>query len=186
MRVGYLGPEGTFTQESAEMVALKHEWTHVEFVPYPTSAAAVGAAAKGEVDVAVVVDATSLGGEMPEMQRLIADSGLDRVDHLQRVCHYHLFAMPNAKLADITAVVAHAKAEGDCRASLAKLVPGRPFLTTPSTAAGVERVAKDGKIEQAAVGTAVAGRLYGLVALAENIEDDPENWTRWVVLGRTS
>jgi prephenate dehydratase len=185
MRIGYLGPLGTFTHESAEMLALKHELTHVEFVPYPTSVAAVEAAAKDEVDAAVVADATSATGEMPEMIKVIDASGLKRLDHLQRVCHYHLFGMSGATLGGLKEVVAHAKATADCKGKLAELAPGLPLLNTPSTAAGVERVANEARADLAAIGTAVAGNLYGLVALAENIEDDPENWTRWVLLAKS-
>ena len=185
MRVGFLGPEGTFTHETAEMAAEKLGWTDVTFVPYPTSVAAVEAAARGEVDYAVVADATSLSGPMPEVARAIEAAGVQRVDHIQRVCHYHLLALPGASADKLTSIVAHAKAVGDCRSHLERIAPGVPYLNTPSTGAGVQRVAGEGRQDLAAVGTAAAARRYGLVPLAENIEDDPENWTRWVVVGRT-
>jgi prephenate dehydratase len=182
MRVGFLGPEGTFTHETAELAAAKLGWQNVAYVPYPTSVAAVEALARGEVDVAVVADATSLSGPMPEVNKAIEVAGVRRLDHIQRVCHYHLLALPGASLEQLTRIIAHAKASGDCRATLARLAPGLPFTNTPSTGAGVKRVAEEGRRDQAAIGTATAGRLYGLVPLAENIEDDPENWTRWAIL----
>jgi prephenate dehydratase len=183
MRVGYLGPEGTFTHETAEMAAAKLGWQNIEYVPIATSVGVVEALARGEVDVAVVVDSTSLSGPMPEVNKAIEVAGVRRLDHIQRVCHYHLLAPPGAALDKLTGIVAHAKATGDCRATLARIAPGLPFTTTTSTGAGVKRVADEGRLDQAAIGTATAGRLYGLVALAENIEDDPENWTGWAVLG---
>lgn len=186
MRVGFLGPEGTFTHETAELAAARLGWQAVDYVPYPTSVAAIEAVARGEVDVAVVADATSLSGPITEVNTAIEVSGLHRIDHIQRVCHYHLLALPGADLHRLTAVIAHAKATGDCRRTLQQLVPGLPFINTSSTGAGVKRVAEEGRLDQAAIGTAAAGRLYGLVPLAENIEDDPDNWTRWVVLGRGS
>lgn len=186
MRVGFLGPEGTFTHETAEMAAGRLGWSNVTFVPYPTSVAAVEAAGRGEVDVAVVADATSLSGSMPEVHTAIELAGLRRIDEIQRVCHYHLLALPGADLAGLTGIFAHAKASGDCRAHLERLAPGVPYLPAPSTGAGVQRVAEGGRGDQAAVGTAAAGRRYGLVPLAENIEDDPNNWTRWAVVARTS
>ena len=185
MRVGFLGPEGTFTHETAEMAAERMGWTDVRFVPYPTSVAAVEAAARGEVDFAVVADATSLNGSMPEVTAAIDATGVRRLDHIQRTCHYHLLALPGATLSGLTGVYAHAKAAGDCRDHLVRLAPGVPHLATPSTAAGVRRVAEEGRRDLAAVGTAAAARRYGLAPLAENIEDDPDNWTRWVIVART-
>jgi chorismate mutase / prephenate dehydratase len=185
MRVGYLGPEGTFTHETAEMAAEKLGWQDIEYVPIATSVGVVEALARGEVDVAVVVDATSLSGPMPEVNKAIEVASVKRLDHIQRVCHYHLLAHPGASLDKLTGIVAHAKATGDCRATLARIAPGLPFSTTTSTGAGVKRVADEGRLDQAAIGTATAGRLYGLVPLADNIEDDPENWTRWAILGRS-
>ena len=184
VRVGYLGPEGTFTHETAEMAAEKLGWRDVTFIPYLTSIAAVEAAARGEVDYAVVAEATSLSGPMPDVHQAIERAGLQRLDHIQRVCHYHLLALPGATPAGLTGIFAHAKAVGDCRAHLEQTAPGVPYLPTSSTGAGVRQVAEDGRPDRAAVGTAAAARRYGLVPLAENIEDDPDNWTRWTILGR--
>lgn len=184
MRVGYLGPEGTFTHESAEMAAEKLGWADATYVPYPTSIAAVEAAARGEVDVAVVADATSLSGPMAEVNAAIEAAGVRRLDQIQRVCHYHLLALPGSNVKGLTGIFAHAKATGDCRAHLERIAPGVPYLPTSSTGAGVREVAQQGRSDLAAVGTAAAGRLYGLAPLAENIEDDPDNWTRWTVVAR--
>lgn len=184
MRVGFLGPEGTFTHESALMAAERLGWADPELVAYPTSVAAVDAAARGDVDVAVVADATSLNGLMPELTAAIDAAGVRRLDHIQRVCHYHLLGLPDATAGELTGIYAHAKAAGDCRGRLAQVAPGVPYLDTPSTAEGVRRAAEGGRREIAAVGTAAAAKRYGLVPLAENIEDDPENWTRWVVVAR--
>ena len=185
MRIGYLGPEGTFTHETAQMAAQQLGWSDITYVPYGTSVEAVEAAARGEVQYTVVVDATSLGGPMPDVNKAIEVTGVKRIDSIQRVCHYHLLALPAARLDGLTAIFAHAKAAGDCRAHLEQLAPGVPFIAPNSTGEGVRRVAEDGRVDRAAVGTATAGRLYGLVPLAENLEDDPKNWTRWAVVERT-
>lgn len=182
VRVGFLAPEGTFTHESAMLAAERQGWTGVEYRQYATGAAAIEAAARGDVDYAVVVDATSLSGPSPDVNKLIETAGVRRVDSIQRVCHYHLLARPGATLAGLTAIYAHAKAAGDCRAHLERLAPGVPYLDTTSTAAGVKSVAEEGRLDRAAVGNSAAAALYGLTPLAENIEDDPDNWTRWAVV----
>lgn len=164
------------------MAAEKLGWQDVTYVPYRTTIEAVEAAGRGEVDYAVVVDATSLSGPMPGVNKAIEEAGVVRADHIQRVCHYFLLAMPGATTQGLTGIYAHAKAGGDCRANLERIAPGVPWLDTTSTGEGVRRAAEQGRPDIAAVGTASAGRRYGLVPLAENIEDDPNNWTRWAIV----
>ena len=184
MRIGFLAPEGTFTHETAEMAAEKLGWQDVTFVPYPTTVAAVEAAARGEVEYAVVADATSANGPLPDVNKAIEVGGVRRIDHIQRVCHYHLLGLPGGTLDDLARVFAHAKARADCQARLDQLAAAVTYIAPPSTAAGVRQVAEEGRRDQAAVGTAAAARRYGLVPLAENIEDDPQNWTRWAIVTR--
>lgn len=185
-RVGFLGPEGTFTHETAELVAARLGWADPVYVPYLSGLAALEAVVRGEVDHAVVAVATSLGGDrMPEAQA-IEHLGLTVLTAIQRVCHYHLLGLPGATLADITVVRSNPKALADCRTRLSALLPNATLEHTASTAAAVQSVAAAGRPELAAVGTAAAGRRYGLMTLAENIEDDPDNWTRWLVVTRSA
>jgi prephenate dehydratase len=185
VRIGFLGPEGTFTHETAESAAAALGWPEPHYVPYPSGLAAVQALARGEVDHAVVAVATKLGGERTEEARAIAELGLKVLTAIQRVCHYHLLGLPGAALGGVRVVRSNPKALADCRARLAALVPGAALEHTASTAAAVQSVATAGRPEVAAVGTAAAARRYGLLPLAENIEDDPDNWTRWLVLTRS-
>ncbi len=184
MRVGLLGPEGTFTHETGEMAAGRLGWGSPEFVTFPTGRDAVAAAARGEVDAAVVAVATSLGGEIAAESRAVADSGLRLLDTIQRVCHYQLCASPGATLSAVRSVRSNPKALADCAVTLARLLPNVPQTHTASTAAAARAVAGEGNPEVAAVCTAIAARRYGLTVLAADIEDDRDNWTRWLVLGR--
>ncbi len=184
MRVGLLGPEGTFTHETGAMAAERLGWRSPEFVTFPTGAEAVAAAARGDVDVAVVAVATSLGGEIAAESQAAAQSGLHLLDTIQRPCHYQLAAPLGATLEGVCLVRSNPKALADCAAALTRLLPGVPHAQTPSTAAAARAVAEEGRPDTAAVCTAIAAERYGLAVLAENIEDDAANWTRWLVLGR--
>lgn len=185
-RVGFLGPEGTFTHETAELAAAQLGWAEPIYLPYPSGLAALEAVARGEVDHAVVAVATSLGGDRMAEAQAIEHLGLTVLTAIQRVCHYHLLGLPGATLADIIVVRSNPKALADCRTRLAALLPRAALEHTASTAAAVQSVAAAGRPELAAVGTAAAGRRYGLMTLAENIEDDPDNWTRWLVVTRSA
>lgn len=185
VRMGFLGPEGTFTHETAELAAMRLGWMEPVYVPYPSGLAAMQALAGGEVDHAVVAVATSLGGERTDEARAIAELGLKVLIAIQRVCHSHLLGLPNASLPRVRVVRSNPKALSDCRARLAALVPGAALEQSASTATAAQSVAVEGRPELAAVGTAAAVRRYGLVPLAESIEDAPDHWTRWLVLMRT-
>lgn len=181
-RVAFLGPEGTFTHESARLAAAQCGWSDPRFVPYPTSLEAAEAVVRGNADAAVVAVETSLNGPMARESAAVQSDGLRVTGEIRRVCHYALLAPEGASLDGVRAILSNVKALDDCRATLARLAPGVPHERTSSTAAAVRQVAERGDPALAAVGTALAGELYGLTPLAENLEDDPENWTRWLIV----
>ncbi len=186
LRIGFLGPEGTFTHETAELAAAQLGWVEPVYVPYPSGVEAVQAVARGEVDRAVVAVATSLGGDRMAEAQAIADRGLTVLTTIQRVCHYHLLGLPGASLTGVRVVRSNPKALADCQKRLAALLPDAVFEHAASTAAAVRSVAEERRPHLAAVGTAAAGRRYGLTPLVENLEDDPDNWTRWAVVARSA
>lgn len=183
MRVAYLGPEGTFTHETLELAAERFGWQDVTAVPYASQDAVAEAVAAAAVDLGIVAVATSLEGAMP-VAASIAALPLQVIEAIERVCHYQLLALPGARLDSVRIVLSNPKALADCRSNLRRLMAEHTEEATASTAAAVRRVAAGTAVDCAAVGTAAAGRLYGLTPLVEAIEDDPTNWTRWAIIRR--
>lgn len=184
IRVAFLGPEGTFTHETAQLWLRSRGTTDAVMLPQLDQRAALDAVRAGDAEVAVVAVETSLGGPINESADSRTLDGLIIDDEITRVCHYHVIGIRGAALAGITELRSNQKAVDDCAATLRRLLPEVRQVRTSSTAAGVQSVAEAGRADVAAVGTEAAAARYGLAILAENIEDDAENWTRWVVLRR--
>ncbi len=185
MRVAFLAPEGTFTWETAQIVAKERNWpADTEYVAYPAGEAIVAAVADGDADHAVVGIATSLSGENGHMIKAIeAAKGVKVVGEHQRVCHYALMVRTGTELERVLSVHSAKKALDDCAGFLRERLPEARLDATPSTGEGAALVAASHD-QSAAIAPAAAARRHGLLIVAENIEDDPNNWTRWAIIGR--
>jgi prephenate dehydratase len=108
----------------------------------------------------------------------------------------HLCAQPGTQLSDVTAVVSIPHATAQCREWLARKLPGVEVQAANSTAEAARSVAEDKPVKgkgkgagagaggaRAAISTSLAAKLYGLDVLAADIEDHPDNETRFVVIG---
>ena len=96
----------------------------------------------------------------------------------------NLMALPGTRLEDIQTVVSFPHAAAQCRGFLRERLPNATPNASNSTADAARWVAERGDPACAAVGTALAGELYGLETIAADIEDHPENSTRFVVTAR--
>jgi prephenate dehydratase len=179
MRVGYLGPEGTVSHEALRSVA-----TAFEEVPQPTLEAAVLAVRDGTVDRALVPIENALEGSVdPVLDALVFDAEeLIIVGELRHPVHFCLAAARPIALSDVSAVVSHPQASGQCASFLREALPHAQILSASSTADAVRRVAAEPGL--AGLGTRGAAELYGCVILRENVEDHPDNETRFVWLAR--
>ena len=181
MRVGYLGPAGTFSHEALEPVA-----AGVELVPQPTLHAAVLAVHDGDVDRALVPIENSVEGSVnPTLDALAFETeDVVIVGELLHPVHHCLVAGEPVALEDVRTVVSHPQASAQCARFLREALPGATVVAAASTAEAVRQVAAGGDAGAAALGTRLAARLYGAQILREDVEDDPANETRFVWIAR--
>jgi prephenate dehydratase len=181
MRVGYFGPEGTFTQEA--LIASTHG-VELELVALPTIYDTVMAVHEGIVERALVPIENSMEGSVNATLDALAMETEDvsvvgEVVHPIRHC---LIARTAIELAEIEAVVSHPQATAQCGRFLRMRLPGVRVLAGSSTADAVRMVAEhDGP--WAALGNRLAAELYGCQILRAGVEDIPDNETRFVWLG---
>jgi prephenate dehydratase len=181
MRVGYFGPEGTFTHE-ALLEALRG--ADVDAVPLPTIYDAVMAVHSGQVERALVPIENSLEGSVNATLDALAmeteDVGiLGEVVHPIRHC---LIARTELELDQIEVVVSHPQASAQCARFIRTRLPGAQVLAGSSTAEAVRQIAThDGP--WAALGNRLAAQRYACHVLRAGVEDVADNETRFVWLG---
>jgi len=180
MRVGYLGPEGTVSHE-----ALTAAGGEIEPVPLPTLPAAVLAVHDGAVVRALVPIENALEGSVnPVLDALVFETeDVAIVGELRHPVHFCLVAASPVDVGAIRTVVSHPQASGQCARFLREALGHARMVTAPSTADAVRQVA-GGLEAAAALGTRQAAELYGCAVLRENVEDHPDNETRFVWLAR--
>src|SRR5947209_3343459 len=180
MRVGYFGPEGTFTQEALLASTLGQT---LQAVPLPTIYDTVMAVHSGVVEQALVPIENSLEGSVNATLDALAMETEDvaivgEVVHPIRHC---LIARSELSLDEIEAVVSHPQATAQCARFVRGRLPHARVLAGSSTAEAVRMVAEhDGP--WAALGNRLAAERYGCHVLRAGVEDVPENETRFVWL----
>src|SRR6266545_5977946 len=153
-----------------------------EAVPCPTFEDAFAAIASGEADLGMIPIENSVAGRVADIHHLMPQSGLHIVaEHFMPVRH-QLLAPKGATLDDIKTVESHVHALGQCRKIIRKL--GIKPVVAADTAGSAREVAEVGDKTRAAIASRLAAEIYGLDIIAEDVEDETHNTTRFVVLAR--
>jgi prephenate dehydratase len=184
MRLGYLGPAGTFAQ-AALRASAGAAADDAELVPLAGVHDTVIAVRDGTVDRGIVPIENSVEGSVnTTLDALTLDAPEVAIvgEHVLPV-RLALIARAGVDLADIAAVVSHPHATAQCARFLREHLPGARVLPASSTAEAVRAVA-EGDDPWAAIGTPLAAELYGAVVLRDAIEDEHEHATRFVWLSR--
>ena len=183
-RIGFLGPLGTFTEEA---LLTQPDLAEQELVPYRSMPDVLAATEEGEVDLGFVAIENSIEGTVNvSLDALTFEHDLLIQREVVLNVSLNLVAPPGTKLSEITRVVSIPHATAQCRAFFARELPGVELGPANSTAEAVKEVGELHPPGTAAVGNALAAKLYGLEVLASDIEDHPENQTRFALVATPS
>ncbi len=139
---------------------------------------------RGRADRAVIPVENSSAGRVADIHRLLPASGLHIIgEHFAEIRH-HLMVRPGTALPDVRQAASHFHALSQCRSFLLSNAI-EPFLFE-DTAGAARHVAEGDSRAQAAIASQLAADLYGLEIVAREIEDDPGNTTRFLVLALES
>jgi len=177
LKVAFLGPEGTFTQAAV----LKHFGSSVRALPLSAIDEVFREVEGGIADFGVVPIENSSEGTVYHTLDMFLGSALKICGEVELRIHHHLMGRMNA-LADVKRVCAHAQALAQCRGWLDEHLPEVERVAVSSNAEGARR-ARDERAT-AAIASQAAAEIYGLTLLADEIEDRPDNTTRFLVVGR--
>lgn len=179
--LGYMGPDGTFTQQAAL------EWSggREELREYPTIASAIHAVDCGEIDRCIVPIENSLNGSVTmTLDTLAFDADVFITGEYVLHITQNLLVKKGFCAEDIKSVISHPQALGQCSKILESEFQNAEIKAVSSTALAAKTVAEgDGSV--AAIGTASAAEVYGLDILRPACNDDLNNYTRFVIIEKT-
>ena len=178
LRIGFLGPAGSFSHAAA----VRKFGSSVEYVPLVDIASVFSEVALLHIDHGLVPVENSIGGGIVDtLDAFLTSSARICAEVLINIHHNLLAKAPWEK---ITRIYSKPEVFAQCRNWLSAVAKDRDIQPAASTSRAAELAASEPGA--AAIGAAVAGKIYDLELLFENIEDNPDNVTRFFVIGRES
>lgn len=188
LRIGYLGPKGSFSH----LASVKHFGTSVDFEDLHTIDGVFTEIRRRHVDYGLVPIENSIGGGIVEALDAFTEHAGEVTIYAEAQIEIHHALLANCKPADVKRI--HSKPEifAQCRTWLATQYPEAELIPAASSSRAAATAAEEAKTAEAigtvpvaaAIGNPLAGKIYGLTTLFENIEDRPGNVTRFLVLSR--
>jgi 3-deoxy-7-phosphoheptulonate synthase len=183
MRVAVQGTRGSFSEAAA-----RQQWADLETVACREVGDVVTAVREGRADGGCLAIENSLVGSVTPTYDLLQEAFGDGTLHLSREIllpvHHCIMGVKGGSLAQVTQVLSHPVALGQCRVWLTRHLPNATLVNAWDTAGSAEIVARDGNPAQAAICARHASGAYGLQLFEERIEDDPTNQTRFLTFTR--
>lgn len=177
MQVAFQGEPGAFSEEAVHCV-----FDTVDLFPCPTFEDVFEAVEERAIDRAVVPIENAVFGSVRVNYDHLRTHAVTIVGEFQLRIHHCLVAPDGASLDGIEIVRSHQQALGQCRDWLRTHVPGATPEATPDTAGAARAVAAAGDPSVAAVASRRAADQYGLTVLVDGLQDDAQNFTRFLVL----
>jgi chorismate mutase/prephenate dehydratase len=177
IRVAYLGPEGTFSEQAVR----KHFGQAIEALPFASVDDAFRRCESGAAQFAVVPVENSSEGAVGRTLDLLVTTPLKICGEIELRIQQNLLSKAE-KVSAIRKIYSHSQSLAQCNSWLAQNLPAAERIPVASNAEAAQRAARE-EGAAAIAGEAAAGR-YGLAVLARSIEDDPNNTTRFLVLGK--
>jgi prephenate dehydratase len=175
--IAFQGAPGAYSD-----LACRRVFPKMTTLPCAAFEDAFAAVHDGAAALAMLPIENSVAGRVADIHHLMPDSGLFIIgEHFERVEH-HLLALPGASLDKIRNVRSHVHALSQCRDFLRK--HGLAPVVRADTAGSAAEIKELGDPSVAAIASELAGQIYGLVSLAENIEDAEHNTTRFLIMSR--
>src|SRR6202163_1300880 len=163
-------------------IAIREAYPQHAALPCATFEDAFAAIASGQADLGMIPIENSLAGRVTDIHHLMPTAGLHIIAEWFLPIRHQLMAPRGATLAGIKTVESHVHALGQCRRIIRKL--GIRPIVSGDTAGSARLVSERGDLSCASIASKLAAQIYGLDILAEDVEDETHNTTRFVVLAR--
>ena len=177
MKIAFQGEPGANSH-----IAIVEAYPDAEPKPCATFEDALSAISSGEADLGMIPIENSVAGRVADIHHLLPQSGLFIIGEWFLPIRHQLMAPRGATLDGIKTVESHVHALGQCRRIIRRL--GVRGIVAADTAGSARIVAERNDTSCAAIASRLAAEIYGLDILAEDVEDESHNTTRFVVLAR--
>lgn len=173
--IAFQGEEGAYSH-----LACSEYYPEYDVLPCVSFQAAFTAVTSGRAQLAMIPVENTLAGRVSDIYHLLPEGKLHIIGEEYLSIHHQLLGVKGAKLEDVRIARSHAMALGQVRKRLMKM--GIAPMEDLDTAGAASKVAMRADKSIAAVASTLAAKLYKLDVLVENIEDEPHNTTRFLVL----
>jgi chorismate mutase/prephenate dehydratase len=176
LRIGFLGPEGSFSHAAS----VRKFGSSVEYVPLADIQGVFQEVVRGHADYGLVPVENSIGGGVVDTLDAFLSSSAKICAEVQITIHHNLLAKEPWE--QVRTIYSKPEVFSQCRNWLQSVAKDRDVQPAASTSKAAEMASEQPGV--AAIGSALAGEFYGLRVMFENIEDNPDNVTRFFVIGR--
>ncbi|MDX9709050.1 MAG: prephenate dehydratase [Trichloromonas sp.] len=177
MKVAFLGPQGTFTHAAA----MQQFGFSAQLMPQKSIPAIFEEVSRGRAPYGVVPVENSTEGVVTHTLDMFMESDL-KINAEIMLGISHFLMSRSGRMEDIKKIVSHPQPLAQCRKWLEENLPDTPLVDVGSTALAAQMVLEDES--SAAIASEMAASLYGLQVVKERIEDNPNNFTRFLVIGQ--
>ena len=163
-------------------IAAREAYPGCEPMPCATFEDALAAISNGDAELGMIPIENSIAGRVADIHHLLPHANLHIIGEYFLPIHFNLMAPKGAALKTVKSVESHIHALGQCRRFIRK--HGYKSVIAADTAGAARHIAESGDVTRAALAPKLAAKIYGLKVLAENVEDEAHNTTRFVILSR--
>jgi prephenate dehydratase len=176
-KISFQGEPGANSHTACSQACPEHEP-----LPCATFEDAFAAVNEGEAELAMIPIENSIAGRVADIHHLLPTSGLHIVGEHFLPIHFDLMALPGVAVEELRTVHSHIHALGQCRKIIRRL--GLKPIVAGDTAGSAREIAQAGDRTRASLAPRMAAKIYGLDVLAEDVEDEASNTTRFIVLSK--
>lgn len=180
LSVAFQGERGAFS----EAAAVAYFGNGVQPIPHTDFDSVFNAVSNGQADRGILPIENSLAGSIHRNYDLLLRHNLSIVGETQIPIAHQLIALPGVKLAGIKKVYSHPQALAQCEHSLTRLLPQAERVSTYDTAGGVKMIKEQNISDGAGLASQRAASIYNMNILKADMQDDAENYTRFVIVAR--
>ncbi len=177
LKVAFLGPQATFTH----VAAMRQFGLSAQLVPVRSIPAIFEEVSRGRASYGVVPVENSNEGVVSHTLDMFMSADLSIIAEVLLEISHDLLNI-SGELGDIRKIISHPQAIAQCRNWLEENLPDIPLVDSPSTASAAQQASEDSA--SAAIASETAASLYGLRVVKHKIEDNPNNFTRFLVIGK--